>query len=333
MSNILNNTSSLEDILNTINNLPEAGSGGTILPELSNEGSSADLLSGKQLINSDGEVVTGTIPIKDATTYTPTTSNQTIAAGTYCSGVQTIKGDANLVPANILGGKSIFGVTGGIETFDGSYECSGESTGGSGDTNLEDSLINRTFTSYTNSRLTSIVSYAFYEHQSLTSVNFPNCTIIGNYAFHSCRNLTTVSFPKCTNIGSAAFQSCTNLTTISFPNCTTIGSSVFYDCTNLTTVSLNCTSIENNAFYQCSNLTTVSFPKCTSIKLNAFHSCTKLSQIYLTGSSLCSLSHSAAFYGTSIGSNKGSIFVPASLVASYKAATNWAFFSNRIFGI
>lgn len=69
---------------------------------------------------------------KAATTYTPTTTDQTIASGTYCSGTQTIKGDANLVAANILGGKSIFGVAGGIETFDGSYECSEDSTGSSG---------------------------------------------------------------------------------------------------------------------------------------------------------------------------------------------------------
>lgn len=49
---------------------------------------------------------------KEATTYTPTTSNQTIAAGTYCSGVQTINGDANLKAENIAEGVSIFGVTG-----------------------------------------------------------------------------------------------------------------------------------------------------------------------------------------------------------------------------
>ena len=49
---------------------------------------------------------------KAATTYTPNTSNQTISAGTYCSGVQTIKGDANLKAENIAEGVSIFGVTG-----------------------------------------------------------------------------------------------------------------------------------------------------------------------------------------------------------------------------
>jgi hypothetical protein len=49
------------------------------------------------------------------------------------------------------------------------------------------------------------------------------------------------------------------------------------------------------------------------------------------GSSLCSLANSMAFENTGIWSNKGSIYVPSSLVASYKAATNWVFFSNRIY--
>ena len=49
---------------------------------------------------------------KAATTYTPGTSNQTIAAGTYLSGTQTIKGDANLKAANIASGVSIFGIAG-----------------------------------------------------------------------------------------------------------------------------------------------------------------------------------------------------------------------------
>ncbi|MCX4248938.1 MAG: hypothetical protein OSJ65_04155 [Bacilli bacterium] len=59
-----------------------------------------------------GNTITGSIPSKGATTYTPGTSNQTIASGQYLSGVQTMKGDSNLVAANIAKGKSIFGISG-----------------------------------------------------------------------------------------------------------------------------------------------------------------------------------------------------------------------------
>lgn len=49
---------------------------------------------------------------KAAATYTPSTADQTIAAGQYLSGVQTIKGDANLLPANIAKDVTLFGVKG-----------------------------------------------------------------------------------------------------------------------------------------------------------------------------------------------------------------------------
>ena len=70
-----------------------------------------DMLANKTAIVA-GKVVVGTIPSKAAATITPGTSNQTIAAGQYLAGDQTVKGDANLVAANIAKGKSIFGVTG-----------------------------------------------------------------------------------------------------------------------------------------------------------------------------------------------------------------------------
>lgn len=62
----------------------------------------------------NGNKITGTIPSKTAQTYTPGTSNQTIATGQYLSGAQTIAGSANLVAANIKSGVNIFGVVGNV---------------------------------------------------------------------------------------------------------------------------------------------------------------------------------------------------------------------------
>ena len=56
--------------------------------------------------------LTASITTKCATTYTPSTSNQTIASGTYLTGTQTISGDAQLIAANIVSGHTIFGVQG-----------------------------------------------------------------------------------------------------------------------------------------------------------------------------------------------------------------------------
>ena len=56
--------------------------------------------------------LTATVTTKAAATITPGTSAQTIAAGTYLTGAQTIAGDADLVASNIKSGVEIFGVTG-----------------------------------------------------------------------------------------------------------------------------------------------------------------------------------------------------------------------------
>ena len=58
------------------------------------------------------------LTVKAATTYTPGTSDQTIAAGSYLTGAQTIKGDADLISANIKSGANIFGVSGSSMVID-----------------------------------------------------------------------------------------------------------------------------------------------------------------------------------------------------------------------
>ena len=319
-----------------------------------------------------------------AKTITPTTVNQTaVAGGYYTGGDIVVKGDSNLKAENIAKGISIFGVTG---------------THSGGNTDVEDSIITRIITTYTNDRITTIGNYAFayctrltsvnfpnctrissnaFYHcsrltsisfpncttinyqafyrcshltsisfpkcttigdnafggcYSLTSVNFPNCTTINYLAFGGCSRLTNISFPNCTSIGSYAFAGCYSLTSVSFPKCTSIGSYAFSECSHLTNISFpNCTTIGNEAFYRCYSLNNISFPKCTSIDSYAFYVCSRLTTIFLGASKVCTLANSNAFSYTGIWSNKGYIYVPSSLYSSYKTATNWVFFSRRIF--
>ena len=79
----------------------------------------SNVLAGKTFINSTGNVITGTMSSKDDVSFTPGTSNQTSGAGYYNS--VTVYGDNNLIPANIVSGKTIFGVTGTAQTGS-SYE-------------------------------------------------------------------------------------------------------------------------------------------------------------------------------------------------------------------
>lgn len=82
----------------------------------------ADILTGKTAYV-NGSKVTGSIPSVEAATITPGTLDQTINAGQYMAGAQTIKGEPNLLAENIKNGVSIFGVSGtyqpsGIDTSD-----------------------------------------------------------------------------------------------------------------------------------------------------------------------------------------------------------------------
>ena len=177
---------------------------------------------------------------------------------------------------------------------------------------------------------TTISASAFYSCVSLTSISFPACTSIGQYAFQRCLPLTTASFPVCISVGGGAFQSCSALTSVNFSSCTSIGSYAFQGCSALTSVNFPaCTIIGGFVFYSCYSLTTASFPACTVIDTSAFYRCYNLLSLYLLGSSLCSLGGTGAFtstpiggYTTSTGGVYGSIYVPSSLLASYKTATN-----------
>lgn len=73
----------------------------------------------------------GTMPNQGSPTWTPNTGNQALAAGYYSGG--TVNGDANLVAANILTGKSIFGVAGNVTAR---MYATGSTTSGASTTNF-----------------------------------------------------------------------------------------------------------------------------------------------------------------------------------------------------
>lgn len=213
---------------------------------------------------------------------------------------------------------------------------------------------------------TNIGTNAFNGCRSLASASFPSCASIGSYAFNSCTSLRSASFPACTSIGSYAFASCTFLRSASLPVCTSISMYTFYNCQSLVSIHLPmCTGVGAYAFYSCTSLKLANLPACTMVNnaafcrcsslesvilsasrfsASAFTSCSRLVSLTNTYSSVATLSAASAFYSTPMSVSTytdangnvlgyGSIYVPASLVASYKTATNWATYAARITSI
>ena len=121
------------------------------------------------------------------------------------------------------------------------------------------------------------------------------------------------------SIYTCAFQECFNLTEITFTNLSSIGPSALYKCSSLSTVTL-IQATSNNAI---------------GIGASAFRSCINLVSVIIKGGSVATIQQSNAFMGTPISQSSylgyfGSIYVPSSLVDSYKAATGWSYYSNRI---
>ncbi len=203
-----------------------------------------------------------------------------------------------------------------------------------------------------------IDTYAFQACSKLTEVNFPNATEVMSSAFTNCSSLTTVTLPKISGINAGTFRSCSKLETVNlpssiswisasaffgcsnlksadFPNVKTISGYAFYNCQKLSEVEMpDLKLISGSTFYSCTNLSTASFRIASSIGASAFQLCSALISLYLLSSSVVSLANGALAYTpmqtSSYIGTFGSIYVPASLVDSYKTATGWGAFSNRI---
>ena len=132
-------------------------------------------------------------------------------------------------------------------------------------------------------------------------------TTVGTYAFGNCTALIAVDLPNVTNLGSNAFYSCSSLASVNLPMVTTTGT---------------------YAFGYCSSLTTIDLPRVTSFDMMAFSGCSSLTALILRSTTMCTLG-SYNFDNTPIKFGTGYIYVPSSLVSSYKSATNWSTYASQ----
>ena len=86
----------------------------------------------------------------------------------------------------------------------------------------------------------------------------------------------------------------------------------------------------NGSFMDCPNLAKIDFDVLEEMQDADFYQCSALTAVIIRSPVVCTMSNSNAFHLTPIESGTGYIYVPAALVDSYKAATNWTKYANQI---
>lgn len=144
-----------------------------------------------------------------------------------------------------------------------------------------------------------------------TIANYYNdqLTTIGTYAFYACSNLQSVSCPKATSVKGNGFMNCSALTSVNLPMVT---------------------QLANYAFQGCSSLEKLDLPALTSMQGAVFSGNTSLVALILRSSKRCNLGNKNVFTNTPIANGTGYIYVPSTLVDTYKTATNWSTYADQI---
>lgn len=186
--------------------------------------------------------------------------------------------------------------------------------------------------------VTNLGTNTFAFCQTLVNIELPQLTTIGEECFSSCYALESISVPQLESAGNKAFQNCWSFVNIELPNLTTIGEQCFYNCKSLESINLPLvTSLKSQEFYYCNALKKIDLPSVITLssKYNfgnygAFQQCSALETVILRNNSVVTLEYSNIFADTLIASGTGYVYVPASLVDSYKTATNWVTIADQI---
>ncbi len=179
---------------------------------------------------------------------------------------------------------------------------------GGGDTGIEDGIIQRTLTEYTNDRVTSVGASAFHSFAKLAKVILPKVKSLDISVFNNCTALASIEIPLVESTGVQTFYACNSLTALNMPSLKTLGAQ----------------SVRN-----CKKLAKVDLASATSIAALCFDSCASLNALIIRTANICALGNTSALTNTPIASGTGYIYVPSALIESYKAAANWSSFATQ----
>ena len=192
------------------------------------------------------------------------------------------------------------------------------------------SVAERTLTECSSDKITSVGDYAFNKMNKITEVNLPNVESIGQASFQACTGIQVFDFPKCKTIGVQCFASCNGGLSFSMPLLEKVSQGSLNSMTRLVSVNLPLVkTIDTQGFYFCSSLPKADFLQLDSIGQHGFNQ-TKMATLIIRTNAVCTLAHTNAFLNSPVVRGEGYIYVPKSLVDSYKTATNWSTYANQI---
>lgn len=176
-------------------------------------------------------------------------------------------------------------------------------------------VINKTCAELVNRKITKISSGFQQDNKNLWRVELPALVESGESVFTGCQEMTIFKVPALKKVSSGAFANMPKMTSFYFPSLETMKGWGYN-------------------FNQDKAVERIYFPKLTSeIGNSDFNNCLKLTALILGANSVCTLSNVSAFSYTPINrynNTIGYIYVPRALVDSYKAATNWSTYADRI---
>ena len=177
----------------------------------------------------------------------------------------------------------------------------------------------------------------------------PNMPVLGSYTFKAryidVRNvlsaylrgeITSFESDITTKVGQYAFYDMDSLQNV---NITSAGVSIeqyaFAYCSNLINFSGPVTSIGTRAFYSTPQLAYMDLTNTSPITINSniFYDIGKLNTLIIRSNTISALNNINIIENTPIAARLGGIYVPESLVSSYKAATNWSGYDTQIYPI
>lgn len=194
-----------------------------------------------------------------------------------------------------------------------------------------------------NDTVTAIKNSCCIDFKELQNVNIPEATEIGDSAFSGCTSLTRLNAPKATYIGQTAFADGPSIKNLQLPKAESIQYAAFELQSELEAPPATLPDLGKLTLGNIRYISTMAFNLCGysevditvnadggSIETQAFNNCLNLKKVTIRGKTMLTNEEGAVFYGSPIESLNGEIFVDASLIESYKTATNWSDYASII---